>query len=108
LLKRVKRRYLVVKVDSAEVVGETELLAAVWQSIMKLYGEYGASKAALKMINYDAGEKTAVLRTANDALEITRAAIAAITKIGNKPAGLHVAKVSGTIRSLRMQKRKEN
>ena len=104
MLKRVKRRYLVVEVDSESAVGEEEFLDAVWFSIAKLYGEYGASKVALKIIEYHVSGKMAILRTASEALEMTRAAIATVTEIGNRPTSLHVTRVSGTIRSLRSQK----
>lgn len=73
---------------------------SVWASIMKLYGEYGASRANLKLIRYDAEKGFAVLRTINSTLDITRVALASITKMRNKPVALHVKSISGTIKSL--------
>ena len=105
MLKRVKRRYLLVEVESEGVLEERELMDAAWSSVMKLYGEYGASKAALKMIEYDQIEKTLVLRTANDALDKTKAALVVITKVGDKRATLHVMTVSGTLKSLRTKQK---
>lgn len=104
MLKRVKKRYLVVEVDSAHAIGEGELLDAIWTSITKLYGEYGASKVALRIIDYETARKVAFVRIASEALEMTRTAIAAVTKINNGIASLHVAAVSGTIKSLRQRR----
>jgi RNase P/RNase MRP subunit POP5 len=73
---------------------------SVWASIMRLYGEYGASRANLKLIGYDAEKRSAVLRTTNNALDMTRVALASITRMRNKPVALHVKSVSGTIKSL--------
>lgn len=100
MLKRLKRRYLAIGIDSIDTFGSAEFMESAWQSIMTLYGEHGASQANLKLIDYDADGKFAVLRTSNLALDMTRAALASVTKIGNKPAALHVLSVSGTIRSL--------
>jgi ribonuclease P/MRP protein subunit POP5 len=73
---------------------------SIWASLIKLYGEHGASQAKLKLIDYDFEKKSAMLRTTNAALEMTRVALASVTKINSKPVGLHVLSVSGTIKSL--------
>lgn len=100
MLKRFKRRYLSIGIDSLDTFGSAEFMDSVWQSITKLYGEHGASYTHLKLIDYDADRNFAVLRIANVALDMTRAALASVTKIDNKPAALHVLSVSGTIKSL--------
>jgi RNase P/RNase MRP subunit POP5 len=74
---------------------------AIWNSITKLYGEYGASQTALSLIDYDTEKKQATIRVANAATDIVRAALATITKTENKAAAIHVQKVSGTIKALR-------
>ncbi|MEM2995632.1 MAG: Rpp14/Pop5 family protein [Candidatus Bathyarchaeia archaeon] len=99
-MKRVKRRYLALKIDSNENFSQKEILEAVWNAILKLFGEYGASQTGLRLIDYDVERKIAIIYTAHTALNMVRAAIATITHIGNKPLALHVTAVSGTIKAL--------
>jgi RNase P/RNase MRP subunit POP5 len=87
-------------VDSAETFDSRELMDAVWSEVVKLYGEYGASRAGLAFIDYDVERKLAIVRVANTAVDMVRAALVSITKIGTKPIAIHVLTVSGTIKAL--------
>jgi len=99
-LKRVKRRYLALQIETEQMSLEREFIDAVWASIAKLYGEYGASQASLVLIAYDVEGKTAVIRTALSTLSIVRASLASITLLAGVKASVHVVAVSGTIKSL--------
>jgi ribonuclease P/MRP protein subunit POP5 len=77
-----------------------EFMDAVWSVIIRLYGEHGASKTGLTMIDYNMESKLALIRVTNAASDIVRAAVATMTKMGGKPVGVHVIAVSGTIRAL--------
>ena len=101
MLKRLKRRYLAVKIDSAEKFSQKEFMDVVWGSLSRLYGEYGASRSGLAPIHYDEEEGLAVLRALHDEVRKVRAALAVVTKMNGKPVVLHVEAVSGTIRALR-------
>lgn len=98
--KGIRRRYLALKVDSEEALSSREFMNAVWNSVLKLYGEYGASRTGLALIDYSEAKKFAVLRCMHKAVEMARTAVASITKIGNKPVAVHVLKVSGTLKAL--------
>jgi RNase P/RNase MRP subunit POP5 len=100
LLKRVRRRYLALEIDAEETFSSEELIGAVWSAILRLYGEYGASRAGLTLIDYDAEKRFAAIRVAHTSLETVRTALASITKVGNVPAGVHILRVSGTIKAL--------
>jgi RNase P/RNase MRP subunit POP5 len=73
---------------------------AVWGSLTRLFGEYGASLASLVLISYDYEQKFAVLRANLGALNNVRVALAAITSICGRDAVVHVLAVSGTIKAL--------
>jgi len=77
-----------------------EFMATVWNAFLKLYGEYGASRTGLTLIDYDAEKRFAIIRTVHTAVEMARTALASISKIGNKPAAVHVLVVSGTLKAL--------
>jgi RNase P/RNase MRP subunit POP5 len=100
LLKRVRRRYIAVEIDSGEAVDSREFVDAVWGAISRLYGEYGASRVGLILIDYDTERRVAVIRVVHTALDMVRAALASITKVHSKPAAMHVITVSGTIKAL--------
>ena len=99
-MRRVRRRYLALEIDCDEMAGSKEFMDAVWSAVSKLYGEYGASRAGLTLIDYDVEKRFAVIRTAHTALEMVRTALASITRIGDRPVAIHVLTVSGTIKSL--------
>lgn len=100
MLKRMRRRYLALKIDSNETFSSRDFMDAVWNAILKLYGEHGASRSGLTLIDYDAEKRLAVIRTTHTTVEMVRAALASITKIRDKPVAIHVLTVSGTIRAL--------
>jgi len=100
-LKRVRRRYLALEIDSEAVFSSTDFMDAVYGAVLKLYGEYGASQTGLVLIGYEMEQRFAVLRVAHVAVEMVRAALATITRIGDKPVAVHVLAVSGTLKALR-------
>lgn len=101
MLKRTKRRYIALEIDSDARFNSQELMDTLWSSVTKLYGEYGASRTGLTLIDHDQSRNEAIIRASLAALENVQAALASITKIGNRPAVVHVTTISGTVRSLR-------
>jgi len=99
-LKRVKRRYLALKLNSNGIPRKKEFIDAVWGAVTKLYGEYGASLTSLSIIDYDVEAKTAVLRTSLATLDLVRASLASITSVAGSEAAVHILAVSGTIKAL--------
>ena len=99
-MKRVKRRYIALKLECEGVPSERELMDAVWASVTKLYGEVGASQTGLALIDFDVERKVAVVRTALACLPQVRASLAAVTSVAGKEASLLVLGVSGTLKAL--------
>ncbi len=100
-MKRIKRRYLALQVDSEEVPSRKDFMDAVWSAVVKLYGEYGASQTSLALIDYDVEKKMAVIRTSLATVDLVRASLALITSVTGREAAVHVLAVSGTIKALR-------
>jgi RNase P/RNase MRP subunit POP5 len=76
------------------------MLSAVQASVLELFGEYGASKANLKLTKYIPENKQYVFRCSHKMLEKVRAAITSISMVKGKPAAIHVKVVSGTLKAL--------
>ncbi len=99
-MKRVKRRYLALQLDSEGLPSEKEFMDAVWGAVSKLYGEVGASLTGLALINFEAERKVVVVRTSLVTLDMVRASLASITSLAGVDASVHVLAVSGTIKAL--------
>ncbi|MEM2102768.1 MAG: Rpp14/Pop5 family protein [Candidatus Bathyarchaeia archaeon] len=95
-----RQRYLAIKIESMQPIGEKEFKQTLWNTISRLFGEYGASKTGLVVVEYDADKNSATLRCANAATEIVRASLAFMTEIDAKPVAVNVIRVSGTLKSL--------
>lgn len=100
-VRNVRRRYLAFKVDSDHPVSEDQLWEEVVHQFRLLYGVKGSYEADLRLIEYEAGAMSGVLRCSHNSVAQTRAALAHISEIDGTPASMQVYKASGTIRSLR-------
>ena len=100
MIKREKRRYLALEVVSEQPLNEQIVLDAVQASVHRLFGEYGASKANLKLTKNLPEKRQFVIRCSHKALEQVRAAIASTTTINGKTGAIHVLGVSGTLKAL--------
>lgn len=99
--RRMRKRYLAFKVVSEQLVGKGDVADAVWNAVLRLFGEYGASQANLALIEYDQEKSWGIIRCSHKAVEMVRASIASVTEINEKPVAIHVLRVSGTLKALR-------
>ena len=96
-----RKRYLALKVESEEPLSERDLIGAIWDSVLQLFGEYGASQTNLYLVEFDPESGCAILRCSHKAVDLVRASITAITRVNEKSVAIHVVRVSGTLRALR-------
>lgn len=100
MIKQEKRRYLALQLVGQQTIDEVTVINAVKNSVLKLFGEYGASKANLKQITCFPEKKQVIIRCSHLMLDQVRAAIATIIEINGTTATVHVLAVSGTLKSL--------
>lgn len=105
MLKRIKRRYLALRLDSDGLPSRKQFMEAVWGAVTKLYGEHGASLTSLALIDYDLERKIAVLRTSLATLDLVRTSLALINSVAGIEAAVHVMAISGTIKALHKKTR---
>ncbi len=79
---------------------EKDIINAIWNSILQVFGEYGASQTNLRSIKYDPQANYGVLRCSHGALDVVKAAVASIMRINGKKVAIQVLGVSGTLKSL--------
>jgi len=101
LSRRMRKRYLAFKVVSEQSVSKGDVADAVWNAVLQLFGEYGASQTNLALIEYDPEECWGIIRCSHRAVEMVRASVASVTEINEKPIAIHVLGVSGTLKALR-------
>lgn len=101
MVRLIRRRYLALKIDCAEPLEQWLVWDAVLGAVLRLFGEVGASRVSLRLIHFESEAGYLVVRCSHKALPMVRAAIASVTRIGNKPAAVHVLMVSGTLKTLK-------
>ena len=96
-----RRRYIAVEINSDRMFDGRDIREAVLDSVLRLFGEYGASRSELALIEYDQERKQAILRCSHEALDLVKASIVAMTEVSGEKATAHIMLVSGTLKSLR-------
>jgi len=76
---------------------------AVWNAILQLFGEYGASQTNFILMKYNLEPNYAILRCSHKALDMVKASLASITQTKGKHVAMRVLGVSGTLKALRRQ-----
>lgn len=99
-MKRIKRRYLALQLETSAVPTEREFIDAVWSSVVRFYGEVGASQTGLSLISLDGERSIAVIRVSLATLNMVRSSLAAITALCGREASVRTLAVSGTLKAL--------
>lgn len=106
MLGRSRRRYILVSINSDGTLHERDFQNLLWSSIVRLFGEYGASQADIDLIEFNHEMKYAIVRCQHNILPLVRAALAIITKTDGDRVSAHVLLVSGTLKALRRRMQK--
>jgi len=99
--RRVRRRYLALKILSEQPVNGRDVMDAVWKAVVQLFGEYGASQVGLSLVECNLQKNYVIVCCSHTAVEVVRASVASITEMNEKTVAIHVLGVSGTLKVLR-------
>ena len=91
-------RYIVFDLISKTTSKEQDIVRAITGSILKMFGDIGASKTNVWLIEYDAKTKKGIVRCSHTAVQTVVASITSITKLNDSEAAFVVKGVSGTIK----------
>ena len=99
---RIKDRYVLFRVHSAEPVDYYNLKNAVFSSIMDFIGESGAAKAGVVFVKnlWKQQEQTGVFRCSAKSLDIVKVSISMVHQIGDSKVSVQTLNVSGSIKGL--------
>ncbi|MHA1267368.1 MAG: Rpp14/Pop5 family protein [Candidatus Helarchaeota archaeon] len=95
-----KQRYILFKLITEGKIEEKSLIRALWKTLFHLFGDYGASRTGLWLIEYELN-KYGIIRTNIPSVPLIKKALAMIRKINGQDCILMVLGVSGTIKSLK-------
>ena len=95
-----RSRYILFKWRDNIILDRGILSRALSSSIMRLYGEVGASRTSLKIIDVSTDDNLAIVRCSHTAVDMVRAAASAIRELDGRPIVIYSLCVSGTIKSL--------
>ncbi|MDY6769823.1 MAG: Rpp14/Pop5 family protein [Candidatus Nanohaloarchaea archaeon] len=100
---REKQRYIVFDIHCDRDRELGQVVDAVWDSILDLLGQEGASRADPWVMDdlFDPEQQRGGIRVKKDAVEEVRAALALVQEVGGETAALQVLGVTGTMDSAR-------
>lgn len=98
---RSQKRYIVGEVISENKITYSELVNAIWNSMLSFLGELGSSEAKLWFVQnlYKEDEQLFVIKCRHDYVEQVRAVLALIQMVGETRATVRILGVTGTIKS---------
>ena len=101
-----RSRYVLFKWRDTVLLDHRLLSQAFSSALMRLYGEVGASRTRLRIIDMGTDDNFAIVRCSHKAVEMVRAAASIIKELNGRPIVLYSVGVSGTIKSLKEKTKK--
>ncbi|MFH1432697.1 MAG: Rpp14/Pop5 family protein [archaeon] len=100
---RDNQRYIVFEIISKEDIAFENLVNAVWNTSLQLFGDVGTSKFKMWVPStfFDKSRKKGIVRTTHNSVEEVRAVLASIRQIEGVNVIMYVLGVTGTIKSAR-------
>ncbi|MBS7611020.1 ribonuclease P protein component 2 [Candidatus Bathyarchaeota archaeon] len=99
-MKKFKTRYLALKVECDGKFNRDSFWRNLIETYLRLYGEYGLSKANLRLLEFREN-RFAILSANHNALPYLRAALMLIRELDGMRTIIHVLGVSGTVKRLK-------
>lgn len=94
-----KKRYVLFELRGASPDAES-LRRQLYDEALRFFGEFGLSRAALKLVQFDPASRRGIIRCERDALGDVLGFLALVDSLGGAPARLVAMKSGGTIKSL--------
>ncbi len=103
--RKERKRYILIKLDFETKVEKEDISKLVIQAGLQFLGELGMARAGIQFLaeTWDKNNMTGIVRTNNECLDETKAALTLVKEFGGKPARISCLKVSGSISKLKMR-----
>ncbi|MCD6403503.1 MAG: ribonuclease P protein component 2 [Candidatus Aenigmarchaeota archaeon] len=102
---REKKRYVGFKVihEKGEDFAHEDLIAAVWNTLLDFYGEYGVSNLSFQIVKnvWYEKKKMGVIRCKHTEVPKVIAGLGLISRLGDTKVTIKILKVSGTLKKVK-------
>ncbi len=98
---RERNRYLTFSLSCDAKVGRKEAVDSIWSSLLNMYGEVGASKTSMWVMDYDPNTKKGIVKVNHKSVETLRSSMTVVKEIGGRRARIDVLRSSGTLKKAR-------
>ncbi len=98
---KLKKRYIIFRTKSDSIISREDVKSGLYSFLLKFFGEYGYSKLACKLLQYEEKEGTGLIRCERSSLYGLLGALALIENLNGKKARTIALASSGTIKTLR-------
>ncbi|MCD6479013.1 MAG: hypothetical protein J7L44_03970 [Candidatus Diapherotrites archaeon] len=101
---REKKRYILFQIIGGADFDESDVLHAINDAVLSLFGSFGFARISPKLIEWHKGNATGILKCERSSKDGAIAALQFIKNIKGKQALVNVISVSGTLKTLREKK----
>lgn len=98
---KLKKRYIVFKAKSEAKISEEDVKTGFYSFFLKFFGEYGYSKLAYKLLQFNEKQGLGLIRCERSSLYEILGALALIENLNGKKVRTISLASSGTIKTLR-------
>jgi RNase P/RNase MRP subunit POP5 len=98
---REKNRYIVFKIHCEHKPVRKDVVNAIVNSQIRLYGEVGAATQNMWVMDYEQGKKAGIVKCNHKSVRHVKASLALIDSISKKPVAVEVVKTCGTLKKAR-------
>lgn len=98
---REKNRYIAFESISNSKFSRNDIVRVIWNSILKFFGEIGASKTSLWVMDWDEKKQKGILKVNHKSVDVIRTSLALIDSINGYRVIFNVLGISGTIKKAR-------
>ncbi len=98
---RQRNRYMVFKILSDSTYDRKQVVNAIWDNMLRLYGESGVSETSLWMMDWDEKKSRGIIKVNHKSVGLVRAGLTLVKEVNGKKALLQVLTISGTLKKAR-------
>lgn len=98
---RARNRYVVYEAICERPLRREDVGKAVWRETLTFLGELGASRSALRIVEFDEKKQKGIIKVDHKHVDEAKVALALVREINKKPVILNVLGVSGILKKAR-------
>ncbi|MFH0862701.1 MAG: Rpp14/Pop5 family protein [Candidatus Altiarchaeota archaeon] len=98
---RERNRYIAFEVASDSSFERKPVVDAIWSSLLRLFGEVGAAKTSLWVMDWEKAKKKGIIKVNHKSVQTIRQCMAQVREIDGRKASINTLTTSGTLKGAR-------